>query len=275
MTTKYVGLVSLASALAAVGLGIGCSAGTEGSGAGGPGGTGGDDTASTGQFTTGSAGECNTDPDGDADGDGFSVNQGDCNDCDANVNPGAAEIVSADGPPTDEDCDGFIDVASACDEGIALTDVDPMSAARAIGLCKQAEGNSWGVISAAYVRANGGTLASPGAATGILPQFGTNVPPRSGERLLALSSGYARDANGPECTSPTSCQMAGPGTAPSGFPQDVPGCDGGTDINDDVGLELRVRAPNNVQSYSYDFKFHSYEFPTTSAPGSTISSSRS
>jgi hypothetical protein len=50
-------------------------------------------------------------------------------------------------------------------------------------------------------------------------------------------------------------------TAPPGFPQDVPSCPGETDINDDVGLQLTIRAPSNVQSYSYEFKFHSYEFP--------------
>jgi hypothetical protein len=261
MTTKYLSLVSLASALAAVGLGIGCSAGADGTSAGNPGGTGGDDTASTGQFTTGSAGTCQSGADDDYDGDGFTVSQGDCNDCDAAVNPGAVEIVTADGPPTDEDCDGFVDVASACDGGIALADTDPMNGARAIGLCKQATGDSWGVINAAYVRANGSPAPNPGAHVGILTDFGSAVQPRSGSAMLGLSSGYARDASDPGACAGGSCGDLGSGVAPAGFPQDVPSCPGDTDINDDIGLELRIRAPSNVQSYSYEFKFHSFEFP--------------
>jgi hypothetical protein len=261
MTTKYVSLFGLVAALSATVIGVGCSAGTDASGVGAGPGSGGGDTSSTGQFTTSSGGECNTGADDDYDGDGFTVSQGDCNDCDQNVNPGSVEIVTADGPPADEDCDGFVDVASACDDGIALTDTDPMNAARAIGLCKQAEGNGWGVISAAYVRANGTPAPSPGAHVGILPEFGPNVAPRSGSAMLGLSSGYARDANDPGACAGGSCGDLGMGTAPPGFPQDVPSCSGSTDINDDIGLELRVRAPSNVQSYSYEFKFHSIEFP--------------
>jgi hypothetical protein len=43
---------------------------------------------------------------GDADADGFSVVQGDCNDTDASINPGATEVV---GDGIDNNCNGTID----------------------------------------------------------------------------------------------------------------------------------------------------------------------
>jgi len=47
-------------------------------------------------------------------GAGFSVNTGDCNDADANINPGATEVAGND---VDEDCDGVVGI----DELIAFT----------------------------------------------------------------------------------------------------------------------------------------------------------
>ena len=47
------------------------------------------------------------DSDIDDDGDGFTENQGDCDDNDAQVNPGATEIIDG----IDNDCDGYIDGA--------------------------------------------------------------------------------------------------------------------------------------------------------------------
>src|SRR5687768_8187147 len=61
------------------------STGAEGSGgATGSTGNGFDPSGSTG---TGSGNECYADPNNDEDLDGFTGNQGDCNDCDPNVNP--------------------------------------------------------------------------------------------------------------------------------------------------------------------------------------------
>ncbi|HEX6178226.1 MAG TPA: MopE-related protein, partial [Thermoanaerobaculia bacterium] len=52
---------------------------------------------------------------GDGDGDGYTTAQGDCNDGNAAVNPGAAEVCN-DG--IDNDCDGFVDsLDSSCQTG--------------------------------------------------------------------------------------------------------------------------------------------------------------
>ena len=55
--------------------------------------------------------------------------------------------------------------------------------------------------------------------------------------------------------------MTDEGTAPSGFPQDVPGCSGDTEINDDVALAVKLKAPTNATGYSFDFSFYSFEYP--------------
>lgn len=210
---------------------------------------------------------CVSGPDEDKDKDGFSVNQGDCNDCDPNVNPGAIEVIAqpdADGgvpQAADEDCDGTVDnVPGTCDDNIALADTDPMNGARAIDLCQQAGANDkkWGVLSAKYVRVNG-TAASPGLQVGIQSTFGPNVHPQGGKRMLALSSGRARtpDQNG-ACGSEGCTYGSGPSM--QWFPQDVPNCPGDKSINDDVGLDVKLRAPTNATGYGFNFKFHSFEF---------------
>ena len=213
---------------------------------------------------------CDSAPSQDQDGDGFTGQQGDCNDCDANVNPGAIEVIGSadDGTgggggyvPADEDCDGTADnVAGPCDDGLAIEGTNALDGARAIELCKQAATDTdWGVVSAQWVRANGNP-APVNLHMGILDGFGTNVPTRTGARMLALSSGAARDASDPGACA-HSCSYNFAGTAPPGFPQDVPGCSGSTNINDDVGLDLVLRAPTNATGYKFDFKFYSNEYP--------------
>lgn len=235
------------------------------------------DGGSTGQFNPQGGGTpqpgCDSLPNEDSDMDGFTGQQGDCNDCDANVNPGAIEVIGTadDGTggaggageyvPADEDCDGTADnPPEPCDASLALPGTDPFDGARAIELCKTAATDQdWGVVSAAWVRANG-VPATVNAHMGILNDFGPNVLPRAGGRVLAISSGTARDAVDPGYINHTTT-INGPGTPPPGFPQDVPSCAGSTNINDDVALELSVRAPTNATGYSFDFKFYSNEYP--------------
>lgn len=275
----------IAVALAGAGLGAACSAGSNDGFGGNDSGTGGEGAGTTtattgaqggsassfGNTTTTGSGQpgCDSGPDEDKDMDGFTVMQGDCNDCDANVNPGAIEVIADDGmgggggvmEPADEDCDDVIDnVPEPCDMGLPMDSSDPMDGARAIELCKTAPNpKDYGVVSAQWVRANG-IPATVNVHMGILPDFGPNVSTRAGESMLAISSGAARDETDPGFCS-HSCSYNGAGTPPPGFPQDVPGCSGGTNINDDVGLEVTLRAPTNATGYKFNFRFYSNEYP--------------
>jgi hypothetical protein len=260
--------------------GAGASGGDSASGIGGDESTSSFNPTTTNSTGTGSS-SCNHAPDEDGDGDGWTGAQGDCNDCDANVNPGAIEVVAtvpdADGglpEPSDENCNMEIDEELApCDAALAMDDTNPMSGAQAIGLCTLAStdgtpgnpGYSWGVMSAQYVLPNGSAAPVTGTAVGILPDFGGGVNPQQGTKMLALSSGSARAANHPGACAYSSCTH-GVGTshqAPPNFPAPVPNCPGGagTPVRDDIALQVQLRAPMNATGYTFNFKFYSFEFP--------------
>ncbi len=257
---------------------------TSGDGGGTAGGTAGADESDGGdsdglntKFDVGPSGggppnasDCMTDPALDDDGDGFSEQTGDCNDCDPNVNPGAIEVINNQPDmngqipdPADEDCDGGIDnIPPPCDGGFALDDNNPFNAAGAMGLCKLAAGpTDWGVVSAQWVRANGNPAGGGPLHYGIHNNFGPNVSPQEGGQMLVLSSGTARIPGQAGACGNQSCGQLGGGAAPAGFPQDVPQCDGLSNINDDIALEVTLRAPTNATGYSYNFDFYSFEYP--------------
>ena len=258
----------------ASGSGGGDSGGVTSGGTGGKtaGGGGGDleiDGGLSGSGGGSTGPDCMAGTNEDLDKDGFTIAQGDCNDCDPNVNKGAIEVIAtadADGgvpPKVDEDCDGTADnVAPTCDDTLALADGDAMHAANAIDLCQQATATDkkWGVLEAKYVRANGKTF-SPGLQVGLQSGFGPNVSPQGGKRLFALSSGRARIPGQSGACNKSNCTSNVGGTAPPGFPQKVPNCPGATQINDDVGLEVKIRSPKNATGYSFDFFFYSFEYP--------------
>jgi hypothetical protein len=253
--------------------GSGAASGTtQGAGGGSPtssasgDGVGGGFNPTGGGGAGGGANSCATDPTLDDDKDGF-IEPEDCNDCDPNVNPGALEVVvtepGMDGvvpAPADEDCDAQIDnVLPLCDDNLALEDGDPMNGAKAIDICQQASGNKWGVISADYVRANG-TKAPQSAQFGLLDGFGPSVKVQLGQRMLGLSSGHARTPGQPEACNTHQCPGYNLGEAPPGFPQNAPNCQQSDVIRDDVGFQVKLRAPKNATGYKYVFKFYSFEF---------------
>ena len=211
---------------------------------------------------TGEPGECNSGTADDFDGDGFTVEQGDCNDCDANMSPGAIEVITEQGDPqADENCDGQIDEAPAvCDQNLALEDVDALAGAAAMDLCETVAEDGFGIISASYVRADG-SPAAPAQHVGLLDSFGPSVSPRRGSAMLGLSSGNARVPGQAGACGAVTCGTLGSGVAPTGFPQDVPGCTGSTEINDDIALEVQLKAPTNATGLSYEFSFYSHEYP--------------
>jgi hypothetical protein len=230
----------------------------------------------TGTGVSSQAGNCNvTDVNADNDKDGWSIAEGDCNDCDPNINPGAIDVWhTGDGGAGywgDEDCSGVAgDSAKPCDSGLSLTDVSAADAAKAIELCATASSSDkkYGVLSAAYVRADGTPFASPGVQVGIESGWGPNVNVQGGQNMLVLSSGTARVAGQQGACGTESCQYYKQangkylaGTAPTGFPQNDPDCPPTPAIFDDVALQLQIRVPTNATGYSFSFKFYSFEYP--------------
>lgn len=215
--------------------------------------------------TGGGTSTCTSGPNDDSDGDGYTPSSGDCNDCDANANPGALDVI---GNNVDEDCNGTADdTQTTCDANIVdVGYLDPNDAARAIGLCHFATAGDkkWGVLSAKYVKADG----SPGindVSHGLLTGFGPNVNPQEGKRLLALSSGAARQPSDTGYQNPGGYDTGIMGTAPPGFPKDSPACSVQT-ANDKttwnpIALELQIRVPSNAKSFKFNFDFYTWEFP--------------
>ncbi len=247
------------------------------SGGAGPG-VGGFDPQGGGMPTPGCS---DTDPTTDFDGDGYTENDGDCNDCDANVNPNAIEVMTpmggqgggnqGGGPPApaDEDCDGMIDnVPMACDSGIAIDSLDPMDGARAIGLCKVSNGtDEWGVADAQWTLPNGTpppAIPNFDLGHGILTAFGPNVSVQEGTAMLALSSGTARQPTDPGYQSVGGFSKGISNTGhPFGFPKESPSCGGAVTgaCNDGVALQLTLRAPSNATGFRFNFNFYTYEWP--------------
>jgi hypothetical protein len=248
------------------GNGAGTNAGGAGAGGDDFGGFGGIGQGGSGAGQTGNT--CDAAPDEDKDEDGFSINAGDCNDCDKNVNPGAIEVIAEPDEngmtpqAADEDCDMVVDnVAPPCDGNLAIGDTDAFHGANAIELCQQtsAAEPKWGVLEAKYVRANGAASPAPNPLQyGIMSKFGSSVNVQAGASMLALSAGNARDADDPDPCDSQSCHTSGAGTAPPNFPQQV--CNASGSIFDDVALDIKIRSPKNATGYSFNFRFTSFEY---------------
>lgn len=201
----------------------------------------------------------------DNDQDGYTEEQGDCNDCDSSVNPDAVEgpAFGIDGfplpPPADENCDGNIDEPTGnCDDALALASEDPFDAVRAIGLCSH-------VVSAQWVLADGGEIptdpqkrAAFHLGHGILSQFGANNSPSEGKKMLMLSSGTARNTGDPgfvyrsfdkQYTSNSpygSTPVLTCGDIPTGLAHDA------------AAVEFEIKMPSNARGFSFDYHFFTY-----------------
>ncbi|MBK8253910.1 MAG: choice-of-anchor L domain-containing protein [Polyangiaceae bacterium] len=204
------------------------------------------------------------DPNIDNDGDGYTGAAGDCNDCTTQMNPGAQDYP---GNNIDEDCNGAKDDNPAnCDAPLGLASPDPMDGARALGLCKVAQGPSWGVVSAQYITADGQALTNydpQGLGHGILPSFGTNVKPQEGAKMLVLSSGAARQPSDPGFFPPEGYDKFYSTGSPPGYPKESPACPGVTtgEPYDSAGLRLVIKTPTNAKSLTFNLNFYTFEFP--------------
>lgn len=266
----------------AAGAGVGASGGTGGQGgtgaAGGIGGSGGTGAQGGAGGTGGIGGSvdiCGPD-DADDDGDGFTENDGDCNDCNPKINPMAAEIPDAiEGLPADDDCDGLTDDAdpdvAGCDTGLALDSESAMDAVWAVGLCdKKGDGTAKYVTSAAYVLSDGSV---PGAVVdkekfhrghGLLDHFGNASTPKEGERMLALSSGTARNKEEVGYFA-RNFNKGYDSPPPSTFDGTMHACPGvvlsKSSTQDAIGLEVEAVAPANVQSFEFRSAVFTFDWP--------------
>ena len=260
--------------------GGGAGAGTSQGGASSDGGSsndGGSSFVTGGQGTGGGIITCTPmGPDDDVDQDGFTPNEGDCEDCDPNRNPNAIEAPTKEGAePYDEDCDGDIDEiepAVTCDEAIEVDEMDPFMAFSAIGLCKESTGpDDWGFVNAEWVMADGAPPPTdPSEASkyhrghGFVPDFGPNVDVREGETMLILSSGTARRPTDPGYSNVGGFDKQIYGGFAQGFPKESPSCPPNTitgEVRDAAGVELTIQTPSNATGLSFDFNFYTFEWP--------------
>ena len=204
------------------------------------------------------------DPSGDHDGDGFTVGDGDCNDCSLAMNPGAQDFADNH---VDEDCDGMADNnPTACDGALNVASSSALDGAKALGLCKLQAGKSWGLISAQYVTADGKPLDGydlDGIGHGILKGFGPNVHPQEGKAVLALSSGSARQPTDPGYETVSGYDKMYETGAPPGYPKESPACPNVTtgEPHDTAGLLVKIKSPSNAKSLKFNLNFYTYEWP--------------
>ncbi len=208
-------------------------------------------------------------PDQDWDQDGWSIDQGDCNDCDRNANPGAYDVPDN---WVDEDCSGTPDdEPTDCDRDLALASNEAQDGARALGLCRFSHDEPsdprqriWGVVSADYVQADG-SFGMHYASHGVLPDFGPYVRAQQGAALLGLSSATARRPGDPAFQAPDDADMGTTCATPAGWPKASPSCpqpQSTTAVADDsAALELRIRVPTNAHALSFRLNFFTSEFP--------------
>ena len=232
----------------------------------------------------------------DGDGDGWTACNGDCNDSNALVNPGAFEAV---GNAIDDDCDpasSDVNPAPTCSTVKKLSGVTAMDVAKAMDLCQTTTANpppaikKWGLITQTQLLANG---AVPNAAdlaniqnfqSAIMTTYGSVIVPHKGATLAGLSTGamrvpadvgsFVNPVGGSSYLSSISFGPPLPG-APlgtylaqhsnnllPGICSSVPPkpCAIGTGANDSVDVQLKIRVPTNAKSLSYDFRFFSGEY---------------
>lgn len=168
----------------------------------------------------------------DFDFDGWTTCDGDCDDTNKNVNPGALEIVyklvdddlDPMTPPVvlpggnglDDDCNPATPDTTpppSCSSSPVLSGVTTLDLAHAMDLCQTAEVSpsketrTWGLLSASFLTTTGQT---PGAAqladfqgwqSAVLASYG-GIAPKVGATMVGLSTGHMRDTASPGYVAP-------------------------------------------------------------------------
>ena len=146
-----------------------------------------------------------------------------------------------------------------CDQNLDVGG-DMQAFLKAIGLCQMADANGtdWGVIEAKFTNdLDSDSENQHDGQHGILPKFGDVLTPREGSSLGVLSTGWAREfdsENGSsESFQTTSKKWQSGSGGDLGF---------GGERNDVIVAHLKIRVPTNAKSFSFDFNFHSSEWPS-------------
>jgi hypothetical protein len=190
------------------------------------------------------------DPNADYDHDGYSIAQGDCNDFQPLVNPGAVEVP---GNGVDDNCNGVIDETAAPCTGL-VGKLDGTSFAGAMEQC-----DSRFVTNAGFK----GPSAVP--ARNIVSKFGI-IKPQAGDSMVLLSTGKAVDKTGPGYVQPQiGTDLGSANTAPNPEPnlKAAPMCGSAqpAEVNDYTEWVVHMHAPTNAYSFSFQFQFFSAEYP--------------
>ena len=174
----------------------------------------------------------------DADGDGYTVEAGDCNDANATVNPGAMEVVDNF---LDDDCDGQTDEGGGNGGGCDCDPTATIGFPEALGMCN---GLTNVVVS--------GPINAHEIMTSWTPEFG----PQEGCAMIQLSSGLTPDAQPPGYLTDIGCDFGPPPNhdcTENTFPDGM--------SNDDVSVTLTFVVPDGANTLSWDFAFFSVEWP--------------
>jgi hypothetical protein len=167
---------------------------------------------------------------------------------------------------------------ATCDDNLAVDDLDPIHAANAVDICKPlTDPKLWGLKSAKWVLPDGSAtstlvplfttqqqaLANYDLGHGILPAFGPGVHVQAGQRMLALSSGTAREPTDPGYVNVSGFDKSYKSASPMGFPKPLAACAGlvTAEAHDAVALQVEIVAPTNAHGFSFDFDFFTYDWP--------------
>ncbi len=144
-----------------------------------------------------------------------------------------------------------------CDSGLAMDSNDPLEAAKALGICL-------GLQSAEWVLPDGSSIAgipSFDIGHGILTGFGSNVTPRQGAAMLALSSGTARDPGDTGYGGVDSIKGYSH-ALPAGFPAAVNGCETPGSGHDGIALKVTLAVPSWANAYQFRWKYYTSDYPS-------------
>jgi hypothetical protein len=191
------------------------------------------------------------DPNADYDHDGVSIAQGDCNDWEPLVGPNSVEVT---GNMTDDDCDGMVDETESLCDTTAAGKTDAPSLAQALDSCDSRFLLEAKIVGPSDVRARS-----------IVPTFGV-VGKQSGTAMALLSTGLAVDKMGTGWVKPQTGTNLAQTNATANPDPNVPavaGCGSAQPamVNDYTELSLKLKVPQNANSFSFQFHFFSAEYP--------------